>query len=359
MFLRRRDDTISTYIAVREARCVIRRSGAFTLVELLVVIAITGLLVALLLPAVQAARVAARRTQCSNHQRQVALAVLQYESAFQHLPPCLDMRFDRPGGQDVSFRLTVLPYLEHGLLYDQLKNDTWTVRKAAAEMDRAIASPLNVVAYRCPADPEPPWLPNTRIVKRRDGSTLFDAVHPPAFFGPLSVGDFPLPKGVHFDAAGWHPGAWKSVRWFYDYEIRNEVNRQRNEIDGGFMYRGASLRRVTDGLSETALLAERGGGTHSRGGEFMIGGRETTVTPSPRQPWPLLGHSFVNLRLARLPGTVGPVINGPLSDVTSLHQGGAHMTMCDGAVHFVSEDIHYRTLGALIARNDGLSPEGF
>ena len=107
-----------------------RRNTAFTLVELLVVIAIIGILVALLLPAVQMAREAARRTECSNNLRQIGLALVQYEAANECYPPgrmgCDGMNFDvcagdkgfeRPG---TSGFVMLLPMLEQQNLYDEL-----------------------------------------------------------------------------------------------------------------------------------------------------------------------------------------------------------------------------------------------
>lgn len=106
-----------------------RKSKGFTLVELLVVIAIIGTLVSLLLPAVQAARESARRVHCLNNLKQLGLAVLQYESARGVLPPCgsaaiiQDSHNDRAdiwnpySGQQLSWIVFVLPYLEQGSLY--------------------------------------------------------------------------------------------------------------------------------------------------------------------------------------------------------------------------------------------------
>ena len=347
---------------------------AFTLVELLVVIAIIGLLVALLMPAVMAARGAARKAQCASNKRQVGLAVLQFESGARRLPPIADKRFSsRPtSDNNVSFRFTILPFIEESSLHDQLKRDNWhvsirvtpLVSNGVTQDPRstpvpAAASPMNVSVYRCPSDPEPAWVPNARVVDKKSGKALYDAVHPPDFFGPTSVGDFPLPKGFHFQIASHHPGAWSSTRWFYDNEIKSAVHKQRYEIDGGHLFRGASLRRVSDGLSKTALLAELAGGPHRPSFEGTMAGQPVHISLARKKPWPLIGPFSVTLRYARLPEIPGPVINGPLSDIRSLHPGGAHLAMCDGAVRFLSQEVDYRTLGALIARNDGLSPEDF
>ncbi len=94
-----------------------RSNRGFTLVELLVVIAIIGILIALLLPAVQAAREAARRSQCSNNLKQMGLAVLNYESTFSRLPPGGLHTKDNKNGH--SFWIRILPFMEQKNIYDR------------------------------------------------------------------------------------------------------------------------------------------------------------------------------------------------------------------------------------------------
>ena len=122
---------------------------AFTLVELLVVIAIIGILVGLLLPAVQAAREAARRMQCSNNVKQLALATLNYESAFQRFPPGIAVDYNAPStannaGWGVHGR--ILPFLEGTSLASKIDvNVAWDFQ---ASIDN-VALPF----IRCPSDP--------------------------------------------------------------------------------------------------------------------------------------------------------------------------------------------------------------
>ena len=120
-----------------------RSRGGFTLVELLVVIAIIGILVALLLPAVQSAREAARRVQCTNHLKQLGLAALNHESAIRHFPaggwsyrwigdPDRGTNWRQPGGQFYN----MLPYMEQEVVY-QLQSgqaNGFPVRNAAKTM---------------------------------------------------------------------------------------------------------------------------------------------------------------------------------------------------------------------------------
>jgi prepilin-type N-terminal cleavage/methylation domain-containing protein len=131
-------------------RCVMKRQlqAGFTLVELLVVIAIIGVLVALLLPAVQAAREAARRTQCENNMKQTCLAVLNYENARKRFPPSspYDRNATPPLAQTYSWRALVLPYHEEESLQSLIDfSVNWTDPRNL----RAYGTPLP--GYKCPS----------------------------------------------------------------------------------------------------------------------------------------------------------------------------------------------------------------
>ena len=129
------------------------RNHGFTLVELLVVIAIIGILIALLLPAVQAARESARRAQCENNLRQIGLAIHHYESAHEFLPagvvnpdgPVLNY----PDGNHLGWMVHLLPYIEEQAAYRQID-------KAAGVYDpkNRMVRQMGVKLFKCPSWPE-------------------------------------------------------------------------------------------------------------------------------------------------------------------------------------------------------------
>ncbi|MCA9036563.1 MAG: DUF1559 domain-containing protein [Planctomycetaceae bacterium] len=144
-----------------------RRRKAFTLIELLVVIGIIAVLIALLLPAVQSAREAARRIQCRNHLRQIGLALHNYSDVHDKLPP--SFVFSLKGSWSVHGRL--LPYLEQGNAYSQVRLD---VEWHEPENLATGIQQLYIETYHCPSDP--------------NAGTLYDAGPGEGFVQPVNYG---------------------------------------------------------------------------------------------------------------------------------------------------------------------------
>ena len=139
-----------------------RRLRAFTLVELLVVIAIIGVLVALLLPAVQAAREAARRTQCSNNLKQIGLALLNYEDSNKALPVGATGPSPK-GGYGTAWCVAILPYLEQSSLYDKFDHiginspHTGLIYNGTNVDNGKLCAGKNIPAFVCPSSPLDRW----------------------------------------------------------------------------------------------------------------------------------------------------------------------------------------------------------
>lgn len=196
-----------------------QRRVAFTLVELLVVIAIIGILVSLLLPAVQAAREAARRTQCINHLKQIGLAANLYHDARQQYPQGRDARDQ----MSVSWAQRLLPHVEEQAVHDAHDEN---FRVDAPE--NAIAMRTPIVGYFCPSRQAPAADRNFD----NDGG-------PSAVMAAAAGGDYAANAG-------------------YDFHYQPEENEVDRTLTGPiFTYSRIITRHVTDGLSKTIAVGER------------------------------------------------------------------------------------------------------
>lgn len=294
-----------------------RRPG-FTLVELLVVIAIIGILVALLLPAVQAARESARRTQCNNNLKQLGLAIENYESTLRVYPPgrvgCDGITSGPCNGNTNEQRVgtsglvMLLPYMEGTTLYDAFDfNDgpwvgtsTWQAKNATAVASR----PKTLV---CPSDTSDPFV-NTSGINAATGSYAFVS----GSYGPS--------QGINDNV-----------------KINN---------NGVFVYKYAILRSaVTDGMSNTMYVGEIIDAHTDRSYNIWTqAGRHESCLRSTENP------------LNTKPGTgittspYGIPLNGAFA---SKHPAGANFLFGDGHVAFLSENIALTTYRALSTRGNG------
>jgi len=308
-------------VAVRA--CERRRTG-FTLVELLVVIAIIGILVALLLPAVQAAREAARRAQCQNHVKQISLACIMHNDTTGYLPsggwgyqwvgdPDQGYGANQPGG----WMYDILEFMELGTLRDLGKGASLSEkRRAAAEM---ITKP--VVSFNCPTRRPAVLFPHVqgRYVYRNAGGVE-----------QVARSDYAINGGSYYWYSSAGPtsiGAVDSYNGWIDTDVLTGVSFERSEV---------ALRRITDGLSFTYLVGEK----------YIRADRYLENDPPGDNLSMYIGYDIDTTRSTALTPNGTPL--PPLQDRVGLqaierfgssHAGGLNMSFCDGSVHFVNFDI--------------------
>ncbi len=274
----------------RSRHAIGRRRAAFTLIELLVVIVVIGLLVALLLPAVQMAREAARRMQCTNNMKQIGLAVLLYEQQVGYFPPgCTECGFfPSPIEKGHAWSALLLPFLEQDPLWRQLD----TSLRFNAEENRPATSTV-VSTYLCPSTVR-------RLDNRRDDFT----------------GDINQNNKID-DGEG-----------MACTDYGGNFGLQQYGDDGrpqGLLIYNAPIRaaEVTDGLSNTWIVGETSGRPYG-----WANGRnifDTTTRPN----------------------------NEPLrtsNELFSDHPGGVNVVFCDGSVKFLAEQIELSVLFGLCTR---------
>ena len=375
------------------------RRRAFTLVELLVVIAIIGILVALLLPAVNAAREAARKTQCVNNIRQIALAVLNFESAFKALPAglptCVDVEDGAPswlvGGSQLGgmcygppAQINVLPFMEEQALADlankALKEqseleranpmDTWDMQDKGNRSWRPLHDALPE-SWRCPSA--------GLTVPYNDDDDGTSGVG----LGHLSRGHYAFCYGsgemLHAIPEGSRNPPYSQVNEGREVTLNRGMFglvRCKKYPVGQRNQPGNRVSKIKDGMSNTVMLAEvlTWNQTNSEGtpvdqtveqgnddwrGVWIIpsvgaGAFTGKYPPNSGQPDSIpacgtgLGPDHPTLPCVEAQGT--PNI---FASARSSHSGGVNVAMGDGSVRFVADDIKQPIWAAMCSRTGG------
>ncbi len=330
---------------------------AFTLVELLVVIAIIGILVALLLPAVQSAREAARRTSCKNQMRQHGIAMMNFHDSHKSFPP--GVGYDSNGTAATSddiyhpFCVFTMPYMEEGsrfALYNQ--KVSWNKQPLAVLQQIATALPT----WQCPSD-EARFMLNAV----NDGTNSADTKDAKGSYG-LNYGSFRYNDSYDDQALTGQTAAFDPQKdenrgvFFF-------VNRGSGAtaVRKGF---GAKISQITDGTSKTLAMMEliqapsEDPGMVDRRGRIWNGEVATTYqvmtqfTPNSSE-----GSSDRGTCIDRPDQGLPCLTSG--ADATSYltsrsrHPGGVNVVMCDASVQFISDDIDSLAWKSASTRNGG------
>lgn len=299
-----------------------RPARGFTLVELLVVIAIIGVLVALLLPAVQAAREAARRTQCSNNLKQMGLACQNFSDTFQHLPA------SRIWDHWATWAVQILPYMEQKNLYDQwnMQDQYYNQTKAARE--------TSVAGYFCPSRRRSPQV-STSGDKADNGTPTSNETPGACSDYAGSSGDFSW-RGV--------PGGWLDGTMANGVIITGEYT-SKPSATIITQWRGrVRLSSITDGLSNTFLIGEK----QVPLGQFTKGVGDGSVYNGDHE-WNYSRVAGPGFGITRSPQDTTQWKNA----FGSYHPSVCQFVFVDGSVHMIRQNIDTTTLSRLSVRDDG------
>ncbi len=318
------------------------RRPAFTLVELLVVITIIGILVSLLLPAVQAARGSARSMQCKNNLKQIGLALHNYESTYRTFPPGFVSQVTGPwpgGSNDPvpeigpgwSALAMMLPQMEESGLYEQI-NFNLPITDPANQAARS----ADVPSYRCPSD---------------------------TWTDPVSV--WPTTIGIDDLAATSYVGLLGGADPTGNGPTGSYLARYEEQPFNGMFHRNKAIRHrdILDGTSNTIGMGERSSMFSPNGWAGVIPGGQTVFSADVAgQRGQAVGDT---VRPAITMVTVHVRSGGPNSSTGSPggfwgpHFGGAHFLLMDGSTRAIPTEVDIQIFRALAGRNDRVVIEDF
>ncbi|PQO46076.1 DUF1559 domain-containing protein [Blastopirellula marina] len=284
------------------------KKQGFTLVELLVVIAIIGVLVALLLPAVQQAREAARRMTCSNNLKQIGLALHNYHDTFQMFPPASVQ------SNTLSWNVLILPFIEQGPLHDQFNfnSGSWNAGTNKEGPNKLIHGLNRISGYLCPS------------------GTIEEVVH----------GSSTLSDGRKGYVSHYYGNQGPRTGQILGQAPGNEYPSVGGTQLGAFLNRvSIQFRDITDGTSNTLQVGEitglLGTGDQKFDGSSWVRGEADASAKYIRHGINTLGSTFAYMPF------------------NSHHPGGAQFQLCDGSARFVPETIDMGIYRALSSRAYG------
>jgi len=332
----------------------------FTLVELLVVIAIIGVLVALLLPAVQSAREAARRMQCGNHLKQYGLGIANYESTHGTYP----INATGVGGVSpvVTFQVRILPYMEQGNVYDGINWAAGDVRRQPVASAGRVLWAISPPYTHCPSDPFPKVLGdvnngNGARAQCNYGGSLGSQNADGATAGkcmPFKSFEQPMNGSTANNTRMGTTGDKTRVSGIFAFgpiclRIADVTDGTSNTLLMGEVLPGCTWDGSTNGLGVSNVDPQAGTWINPYGNLFGVGGGASTLAPI-NEMTPCKYSKKIR----------DPACNPASGDTTqysygfkSLHPNGAQFTMADGSVKFISQTINHQMFQYLGGRDEG------
>lgn len=289
----------------------------FTLVELLVVIAIIGILIGMLLPAVQQVREAARRIQCANNVRQLGLAVMNYESAYMHFPSgwATESEFQPSAEPGWGWSAALLPFVEGNNIYRQID-----FKIAIDDHDHEEIIQIVVPVFLCPSDPAEELQDMDVHIDEHDHDD----------------GDGHR-VALHDDDHDHEEGLWASRSNYSGMFGSGELEEYLGAGNGSFFANSKlPISRITDGTSNTIIIGER---TNEHGPISWIG-----MVPE------------LDAAAARIVGAADHPLSddhGHLEDFASNHPGGINVVLGDGSTHFLNRNVSFEVYQAMATRAGG------
>jgi prepilin-type N-terminal cleavage/methylation domain-containing protein/prepilin-type processing-associated H-X9-DG protein len=292
----------------------------FTLVELLVVIAIIGVLVALLLPAVQSAREAARRMKCQNNLKQLGLALHNYHDVFGSFPS------GSIRSNQTSWHAFILPFIEQKNLYDQFTFNQGAYNSGTNQVGRGANGLVKISAYLCPSSQ----------------ADKMQVITPPNHINAPDLVNGAPPFTTHYYGSMGPKGAG----------LGGSTYNFRNVGQGGFGQQGifevesrVRIAEITDGTANTILVGENSFHDQQFGSRFRnwMRGTDGNGTDSICGCRNII--NAINTRIAAL----STVYND--QPMASHHPGGTNFVMCDGAVKYLSQNMDLGSYKAIASRD--------